>query len=52
MALDKWKVEQGNDPTLPFLYPALTRRCLIEKENFSELKCPEIRPYLKGLKQL
>ena len=53
MTLDKWKVEQGKDPTLHFLIQHLQEGVLLKRKTSQlELKCPEIRPYLKSLKQL
>ena len=53
MTLDKWKVEQGKDPTLHFLIWHLQEGVLLKRKTYQlELNCPEIRPYLKSLKQL
>ena len=48
MTLDKWKVEQGKDCTLHFLIQHLQEGVLLKRKIYQlELKCPEIRPYLK-----
>ena len=53
MTLDKWKEEQGKDPTLYFLIQHLQEGVLLKRKTSQlGLKCPEIRPYVKSLKQL
>ena len=53
MTLDKWKVEQGKDPTLHFLIQYLQEGVSMKgKTSQLKLKCQEIMPYLKSLKQL
>ena len=53
MTQDKWKVEQDKYPTPHFLIQHLQEGVLLKRKTSQmKLKCPEIRPYLKCLKQL
>ena len=52
MTIDQWVEEQGKDPAIEFIVKLLKEGTLLKRKSAElELNCPQVKPYLKHLKQ-